>query len=146
MQINLNGSFDLVASLSNSLAFLTDPKKLNSCVSNLKEAKFIDDRTFETVFVVKIGPINGNFDAKCKIEPSPPDKITITIDGSGAASSMHLILSLKLSKKSDKLTNVDWNATAEINGIVSGLGDTVLRGISGSKIEEIINTLKSKVV
>lgn len=145
MKINLNGSFFLTASLSNSFAFLTDPKKLSGCVADLKEVKFTDDKTFETIVSIGIGPINGNFNAKCKIAPSPPDAITITIDGSGTASSMHLVLSLKLSKKTEKITNVTWNADTEISGLVSGLGETILRQLSSSKIEGIISALKTKV-
>ncbi len=146
MRINLNGSFDLTANLQSSFAFLTDPKKLSSCVSDLKEAKFLDSSTFETILTLRIGPVNGNFDAKCKIVPSPPASISITIDGSGTASSMHLLLSLKLSKKTEKITNVNWNADTDINGLVSGLGETILRELSNSKIQEIISALKTKIV
>ncbi len=146
MRINLNGSFDLTTNLSNSFAFLTDPKKLSSCVADLKEANFLDTTTFETILTLRIGPVNGNFDAKCKITPSPPDSISITIDGSGTASSMRLLLSLKLSKKTEKVTSVTWNADTEINGLISGLGETILRELSNSKIQEIISVMKTKVV
>ncbi len=146
MRINLSGSFDLTADLQNSFAFLTDPKKLSGCVAGLKEAKFLDDSTFETILTLRIGPVNGNFDAKCKIAQVPPDSITITINGSGTASSMNLVLSLKLSKKTEKATSVTWKADTEINGLVSGLGETILRELSNSKIQEIISALKMKVI
>ncbi len=145
MQINLNGTFDLNADLTKTFAFLTDPKKLSMCIQELKETKFIDDRNFETVLTIRIGPIPGNFSAKCNIDPTPPDTIKLTIEGSGTGSSMHLALSLKLTKKTEKITSVAWSASTEIGGIVSGLGETVLRELSSSKIEEIISAVRTKV-
>ena len=146
MKVNLNGSFDLNAGFAESFAFLTDPKKLSSCVSDLKETKFIDDHTFDVVLTVKLGPINGNFNAKCTVEPVPPDNVKIIIDGGGAGSKMRLMLSLKLEKKSDKLTSVNWEAQADITGLVSGLGENILKQLSSTKITDIINALKKRLV
>ncbi len=145
MKIDLNGSFDLGVGLSKSFAFLTDPRKLSTCVADLKQTKITGDHTFETVLGVKIGPVNGNFNARCDIEPSPPDTVSINIEGAGTASTMHLVLSLKLGKKTEKLTSVVWEATADITGLVSGLGETVLRQLSKSRIEEIIGALKKSI-
>jgi carbon monoxide dehydrogenase subunit G len=145
MKINLNGSFDIDSSLSNAFAFLTDPKRLSTCVSDLKETKFIDSHTFETSLIVKIGPINGNFYSKCNISSAAPDTVNIKIDGTGTASTMHLVISLKLNKKTENVTSVSWEANAEITGLVSGLGETILRELSNSKIAEIINALKNNI-
>ncbi len=146
MKINLNGSFDLNAGFAESFAFLADPKKLSSCVADIEGTKFIDDHTFDVILTVKLGPINGNFNAKCTVEPTPPDNIKIVIDGGGAGSKMRLALSLKLEKKSDKLTSVNWEAQADITGLVSGLGENMLRQLSSTKITDIINALKKRIV
>ena len=144
MEINLDGSFDLKSGLEDSFSFLTNLQELSACVPDLKEVKLLDKHNLEAVLVIKIGPINGNFNATCDLESSRPDAINLKIDGSGGASALHLTILIKLEKKAEKITTVGWNAKATISGLVSGLGETILRKVSDSKIQDIINNLNAR--
>ncbi len=145
MQLSLNGAFKLKSPLKKTFLFLADSKKLSTCIPNAQKTNLINNTAFTTRFSIGVGFIKGNFDVRCETVPKPPDLVSIIVDGSGAGSRMRVRLSIHLKDAKGKFTDVEWSADAEVGGIISGLGESMLKDISKSKIDEIIREFEKRI-
>ncbi len=142
MKMSLNGAFELKIPLDKTFKFLTDSDNISRCIPDSNDTNIVNKTVFNTSLNMGIGFIKGSFGVHCEIKPRPPNLVLLVIEGGGVGSKMKVQLNLQLTKKSQNLTSVSWTADAEMSGLISGVGENLLKNISGSRIEEIVKRLK----
>ncbi len=142
MKMSLSGAFELKIPLDKAFKFLTDSNNVSRCIPDSDNTKVVNKTVFSTSLNMGIGLIKGSFVVRCEIKPHLPNLIFLLIEGSGVGSKLKVGLSLELTKKSQTLTSVSWEADAEMSGLIGGVGENLLKNIGESKIEEIVKRLK----
>ena len=146
MKLNFNGSFELSVPIDKAFDFLTDPNSIGNCIPDLEELKVVDSKNFNVKIKVGIGFLKGSFDLKCSIpEGKRPSHSKFLVEGSGAGSKAKIEISFDLKKKSEGVTQMNWNADAELSGLISGIGEMLLRKINEAKVKEIFDKIKEKL-
>ena len=146
MKLNFNGSFELNVPIDKAFDFLIDPNSIGNCIPDLEDLKVIDSKNFNVKIKVGIGFLKGSFDLKCNIpEGKKPSHSKFLVEGSGAGSKAKIEISFDLKKKSEGVTQMDWNADAELSGLISGIGEMLLRKINEAKVKEIFDKIKEKL-
>lgn len=146
MKLNFNGSFELAVPVEKAFDFLTDPSSIRGCIPDVEKFEILDDKNFNARIKVGVGFVRGSFDVKCSIlESNRPSHSKFSIEGSGVPGKVKIQISFDLKEKSRDSTLVNWTADSELGGLITGLGETILRRTSESKVQEILNRIKEKL-
>jgi carbon monoxide dehydrogenase subunit G len=144
MRLDFNGRFTVNVSIDKTFAFLTNPESVSRCISDLEGFVPKDKSSFEAKIRVGVGPIHGVLNTQCSISDTrPPNSATLTIDGSGFGNKIRMEIKFTLASKSEQLTEVTWISTTEMKGIMTGLGEGMIRKLSQEKMEEVIERVKN---
>ena len=146
MKLNFNGLFELNVPVEKAFDTLTDPASISSCIPDLEKFEILDDKNFNAKVKAGIGFVRGSFDMKCSIlELSKPSHSKFSIEGSGIPGKVKIQLSFDLKEKATNSTVISWAADSELSGLITGLGETILRKTTEAKVQEILNKIKEKL-
>lgn len=144
MKVEFDGKMEIKAPLSVIMKYLTDVDFIGASVPDSQNFVKIDDDNFTMDIKVGVGFVSGVFEVKGSITEKTNDHMTYNFEGGGIGSTVRIVLSLDLSEKG-KATNIDWKSETELNGLVSGVNEAVLRSVSEKKIKEIVSKVKSNL-
>jgi len=146
MKLNFSGSFELNVSREKAFDFLTNPSSISDCIPDLEKFEIIDDKSFNAKIKVGVSFVKGTFDMKCSIsELDKPSHSKFLLEGSGMPGKVKTQLSFELTEKSKNSTLINWTADSELSGLITGLGETILKRTTEAKVQEILNRIKEKL-
>ena len=141
MKIDLSGTEHMAAGVSKSERFITDPESVSKCIPDSKEFQNTGEHAFSIKVEIGIGTLKGTFLINGIIE-SKGNSITYRLSGGGFGNKASILLYIKISGDETQ-TDLSWNANFDISGIISGLGQGIVKKVSEEKIAEIINNVKN---
>lgn len=144
MKLKFDGNVGLDKPPETVMAFLSDGSSIASCIPDSENFRKIDDKTFLINVKVGVGVVNGKFDAKYTVVEKNSNHITYKIEWSGVGSKVSILLTADVAGNGSG-SEMKWGADCEMSGIVTGVGENVLRGISNGYIKQIIDNVKKKV-
>lgn len=145
MQIKFGGVVDFDASIEKARAFLRDTEKVASCIPDSRGFARKDDTHFTVNVEMGIGAVKGILAMDCRLEELDDNKYAYTIEGSGAGSNIKVVLVLELSSKGASLAQLQWSSTSDIRGIMTGIGEPIIRRVSSEYIETIIANARQRL-
>jgi len=146
MKLSFSGSFEFNTPIEEAFDFLTEPASIGGCIPDLEKIEILDSKSFNAKIKVGVGFVRGSFDLKCNVlELNRPLHSKISIEGSGISGKIKTQISFDLQEKSSNSTQINWTADAEISGLITGLGETILRKTTEGKVQEILNKIKEKL-
>jgi len=146
MKLNFSGSFELNVPAERLFDFVTNPASIGSCIPDLEKLEILDNKNFNAKLKVGVGFVRGSFDLKCSIlELDKPSHSKFQIDGSGIPGKVKTQVSFDLKEKSKDSILINWTADSELSGLITGLGETILRRTTEAKVQEILNKIKEKL-
>jgi carbon monoxide dehydrogenase subunit G len=129
--------------------FLSDPRKVVTCVPGAKITEQIDDRTFKGAISVKVGPSVTDFKGEAQIVRLDPVAHEIELLGKGQDTRGRGSASLKLT---GTLRAMDGGGTevrtvAELNvaGILAQMGGRVMQEVSNIMFEQFTKNFREKL-
>ncbi len=146
MNLQWNGEEAIPVSKDRVWAFITDPKQLATCLPDVLETTFYDDRKFEATVQVALGPVRGKFKFKIALDPQADGShLNLRISGGGLGSAVDLNATAEIKDNGDATTTLDWNATATMRGPVANLGGRVIDAQSHKVIAQTFANVKTRV-
>ncbi len=136
MQLHLEGSNAIGTTRDRAYSLLTDPNFITRALPDSEDVRVIDGSTVEAKVKLRVAVVSASLRIKMTLErTSPPSSATLTAEGSGSGSSLRLKSVFTLS--GDSPTTMAWTADAEIQGVMAGIGSSLLKGFSTKKVAEI---------
>ena len=136
MQLHLDGSNAINAPREKVFSLLTDPAFLAKTLPDAEEVKVLGPDCLEAKVKLRVAVVSSTMKMKLKVgDKVPPEKATLTAEGSGSGSSLKIASVFNLSDGG--ATTMSWSADAEITGVMAGIGSTLLRGFATKKVAEI---------
>lgn len=136
MQLHLDGSTAIAAPRESVYRLLTSTQFLAKTLPEAEEVKVVDDNIVEAKLKVKVAVVSTTLKVRLTIaDRVPPTGATLLAEGSGSGSAMKVRSSFTLS--GDGPTNLAWSADADVSGVMSGLGSSLLKGFATKKVAEI---------
>ncbi|MGC1380874.1 MAG: carbon monoxide dehydrogenase subunit G [Candidatus Baltobacteraceae bacterium] len=146
MNLQWNGEERIPVPKERVWAFITDPKQLATCVPDVLETSFRDDRNFDATVQVALGPVRGKFKFKIEIDPQADGThLNLKISGSGLGSTVDLTAGAEIKDDGDATTTLDWNATAAMRGPVANIGGRVIDAQAHKVIAQTFANVKTRV-
>jgi uncharacterized protein len=127
MKLEYNGSEQVPLGKDAVWAFINDPEKVASCLPDVQEVTVHDDRHFDAVVSVGLGPVRGKFKFKISLEPQADgNRMNVRINGGGLGSVVDLLAGADLLDNGDSTTTLNWQGAATMRGPVATVGGRVL--------------------
>ena len=136
MQLHFDGSASVAANKQRVYSLLTDPNFVAKNLPEAEDARVIDASSLEARLKVRVAVVSSKLNVKMSIiEKEPHSKATLVADGSGSGSTVKIRSTFTL--EGDGETTMKWSADADINGVMAGIGSTLLKGYATKKVSEL---------
>lgn len=142
MEIDDSGKIALAAAPSAAMAFITDVDSVIACIPEVVASRRIDDRNFNLTVKVGLSLISGDFDMKCTVADKGKNYAVYKISGGGMGSTVNILLSLSVKARGKSKSELEWRYESSFGGIVSGVGDSIIRKVTEDYIGRIVKNLK----
>jgi uncharacterized protein len=144
MQLHLDGSNVINAKGDRVYSLLTDPNFIAKALPDAEDVRVIDGSSLEAKIKLRIAVVSSTLRMKMTIDrTSPLTEAMLVAEGSGSGSNMKITSVFNLSDGAP--TTMKWSADAEINGVMAGIGSTLLKGFATKKVGEIFTGITKAV-
>ena len=140
MKISFSGEEGIAATGSTVEEFLSNPEKIAACIPDSSDFQLLSESEFSIKVTVGVGGIHGTFAISGSVSKDS-NGFVYNLKGSGFGNKVSISLTATPSQ-SNGSTKLLWKADFEISGIISGLGEGIIRKVSEEKIGIIIGNVK----
>lgn len=145
MQMTFGEKVNVNAPISKVLDFAANIREISECIPDSEDFKQIDATKFTVKVRVNVGFFHGSFVINCTHVEQNEKHIVYDIEGRGIGGNVKVALTMDLRDIDGASTGITWNAKAEFSGIISGLSETVIKGLAKEKIDEIVANMRARV-
>jgi uncharacterized protein len=146
--MNYKGKVEINAAAADVWEFVLDVDKFASCMPGVEDLVRVDDRTFTGKMRAKVGPISGEFAFQAQIVDSEaPVRLTAHVEGTDSLtnSTMTSDITMNLAAAGEDKTELEYQATVNVEGRLAIIGDMVLRATGAQVIKEFFKRLRDQM-
>jgi uncharacterized protein len=142
MRLQYNGQEKIKADYDTVWKFINDPNKVSQCLPETEKVEIKDDKSFDALVKVGVGPVKGKFKFAVTLVPKPEEKkMMVKLRGGGLGTVIDLEAGADIKELEDKSTILDWNGQAEVRGPAATVGGRVL----DNKAKELISHVFAEI-
>ncbi len=120
---------------------LLDPKVLASVLPGCDRLELIGESEYEGQLRMRVGPVQGDFLGKVKLEKlSPPTSYEMTVDGRGAPGFVKAVAKISLAPEGDS-TRFTYDSDAQIGGKIASVGQRLIESSAKAIIKTSLDGL-----
>lgn len=149
MSVKIEKRFEVPEPVDKVWAFLSDPRKVVTCVPGAQIIEQVDERTYKGAIHVKVGPTVSDYKGQVEIVRSDPAAYEIEILGKGQDTRGKGSASMKMNGKLRQLENggTEVISVSEIGiaGILAQMGGRVINEVSNIMFTQFSNNFRQKL-
>jgi len=148
MAIKVEKTFRVEAPVEKVWAFLSDPRKVGTCVPGAEITEQVDEKTYKGAIKVKVGPSVTDFKGEVQILRLDNAAHEIEILGKGQDVRGKGSASMKMTGKlaaADSGTEVTSISELNIVGILAQMGARVITEVSNIMFEQFVNNFRRQL-
>ena len=143
--MRIEGTNTLPASVETVWKTINDPEALRRCTPGLQELKEIAPDTYQATLTIGIAAVKGTYAGTLAItDKRPPTHYKIALDGSGGAGFMKGEGIVDLEPEGGG-TLLKWVGDIQMGGLIAGVGQRMLGGISKMLIGQFFKCLEQRL-
>jgi len=143
--MKIEGEYLIPAPRGKVWATLNDPDVLARATPGLKSLTPTGPNTFDALIELAVGPVKGSYQGKVSItEQTPPEKMTLTIEGSGRAGTIKASGALTLVAQGSE-TKVLYVGDAQVTGVLMSVGHRLFGGVAKQLAGEFFKAIEREV-
>jgi carbon monoxide dehydrogenase subunit G len=124
---------------------LLDPTVLASVLPGCEKLDLVGENEYEGALNIKVGPVQGTFMGKVKLENiQPPDSYTMKVDGRGAPGFVKATGNLSLSPEGPQ-TVMTYDGDAQVGGRLASVGQRLMESSAKAIIKQSLDGLNASV-
>ena len=128
--MRISGTADLLAPPERVFEALNDPAVLAATIPGCEGLQQVSDDTYAMTVTAGVASIKGTYEGRVVLaDQQPPTSFTLRASGSGAPGSVDATVGVRLMAH-DGGTRVEYDADAVVGGMVGGVGQRMLSGVS----------------
>ncbi|HVA37296.1 MAG TPA: carbon monoxide dehydrogenase subunit G [Candidatus Dormibacteraeota bacterium] len=144
MKIEMNGVERVSVTPAQALAFVSDPKRVGTCMPDLENLQVSDERHFVATVRVGVGPVKGRLKMEVELtsDPSKPEELQMAAKGSGMGSGMNLNSRVRVTSAGDGASELHWTADAAVSGPLASVGGRLLEAQAKKTTERMFAAIR----
>jgi uncharacterized protein len=149
MQFKITKKFEVKKPVTPVWGFLSDPRRVATCVPGAQITEALDDRRYIGTVKVKVGPLVSSYRGELVIERLDPQNFEMELVGKGLDVKGKGSASMKLAGKLRALpqggTEVEGSSEISVTGVMAQFGSRVVEEISHQMFEQFTQSLKNNL-
>lgn len=124
--MHIEGTYEFESNRQLVWDMLLNPDVIGSVIPGSKGLEEIEPNKFHTALVVKVGPVNGKFEATINlVDINEPESYTLVVNGKGPAGHVTGEGAIRL-EETDTLTIMHYSGDAKVGGKIAAVGQRLL--------------------
>jgi hypothetical protein len=129
--MKVNGSAVLHADRQRVYDSLNDPTVLAGAIPGCQSLVPLGGDRYRMSVTAGVASIKGTYDGEVVLtDQQPPESFTLRAKGAGAPGTVDATCRVSLTTQPDGSTRLDYDADAVVGGVVGGVGQRMLQGVS----------------
>lgn len=149
MQVKITKKFEVKQPVTPVWGFLSDPKKVATCVPGAQITEALNDHRYIGTVSVRVGPVVTSYKGELIIERLDPEKLEIELVGKGLDVKGKGNASMKMVGRLRPLphgaTEVEGSSEINVTGLMAQFGSRVVEEISQQMFEQFTQSLRKNL-
>ena len=139
--MKLEGSHDIPAPRDRVWAAFLDPEVLRQAIPGCEKLEALGNDEYKATMKVGVAAVKGTFEGKVRLsDKKPPESYKLSVEGSGAPGFIRGETIITLSD-TDGGTRVGYTADVQVGGLIAGVGQRMLGGVSKMMADQFFNRM-----
>ena len=146
MKLDIGGEEKFEGGIDTLWSALNNPEVLKKCIPGCKDMIPQGGDQFKLILNLKVASVGGSFEGEIALkDKEPPKRCNISVAGSGSLGHGSGAATFALSAQNDIIV-MTYSGEGEIGGLVAGVGQRILRGVSKHLIKQFFVGLRREIV
>ncbi len=139
--MKLEGSYDVKAPRQKVWGAFLDPETLRKAIPGCEKLELIGNDEYKATLKIGVAAVKGTFEGKVRLlEKKPPESYRLAAEGSGGPGFVRADTLITLTDADDG-TRVSYSADVQIGGLIAGVGQRMLGGVSKMMADQFFNKM-----
>jgi carbon monoxide dehydrogenase subunit G len=139
--MKLEGSYDVKAPRQKVWEAFLDSETLRKAIPGCEKLELIGNDEYKATLKIGVAAVKGTFEGKVRLlEKKPPESYRLAADGSGGPGFVRADTLITLTD-TDGGTRVSYSADVQIGGLIAGVGQRMLGGVSKMMADQFFNKM-----
>jgi carbon monoxide dehydrogenase subunit G len=139
--MKLEGSYDVKAPRQKVWEAFLDPETLRKAIPGCEKLELIGNDEYKATLKIGVAAVKGTFEGKVRLlEKKPPESYRLAAEGSGGPGFIRADTLITLTD-ADGGTRVSYSADVQIGGLIAGVGQRMLGGVSKMMADQFFNKM-----
>jgi len=139
--MKLEGSYDVKAPRQKVWGAFLDPETLRKAIPGCEKLELIGNDEYKATLKIGVAAVKGTFEGKVRLlEKKPPESYRLAAEGSGGPGFVRADTLITLTD-TDGGTRVSYSADVQIGGLIAGVGQRMLGGVSKMMADQFFNRM-----
>src|SRR5437899_5815023 len=139
--MKLEGSYEVKAPREKVWNAFLDPATLQKAIPGCEKLELIGPDEYKATLKVGVGAVKGTFEVKLRLlDKKPPESYRLAAEGSGGPGFVRADTVITLTDI-ECGTRVYYSAEVQIGGLIAGVGQRMLGGVSKMMADQFFNKM-----
>jgi carbon monoxide dehydrogenase subunit G len=143
--MKLEGSYDIPAPRDRVWAAFLDPAQLRQAIPGCEALDAVGNDEYKATMKVGVAAVKGTFEGKVRLsDKKPTESYKLHVEGSGAPGFIRGETLISLTD-AEGGTRVSFSADVQVGGLIAGVGQRMLGGVSKMMADQFFNRMSQLV-
>jgi uncharacterized protein len=143
--MKLEGSYEVKAPRQKVWSAFLDPETLRKAIPGCEKLEMIGPDEYKATLKIGVAAVKGTFEGKVRLlDKKPSDSYRLAAEGSGGPGFVRADTLISLADI-DGGTRVSYSADVQVGGLIAGVGQRMLGGVSKMMADQFFNRMSEQL-
>ena len=143
--MKLEGSYEVKAPREKVWSAFLDPETLRKAIPGCEKLEMIGPDEYKATLKIGVAAVKGTFEGKVRLlDKKPSGSYRLAADGSGGPGFVRADTLISLADI-DGGTRVTYSADVQVGGLIAGVGQRMLGGVSKMMADQFFNRMSEQL-
>jgi carbon monoxide dehydrogenase subunit G len=143
--MKLEGSYEVKAPRQKVWSAFLDPEMLRKAIPGCEKLELTGPDEYKATLKIGVAAVKGTFEGKVRLaDKKPPESYRLSAEGSGGPGFVRSDTVITLSDI-DGGTRVSYSADVQVGGLIAGVGQRMLGGVSKMMADQFFNRMSEQL-
>jgi uncharacterized protein len=139
--MKLEGSYEVKAPRQKVWGAFLDPEMLRKAIPGCEKLELTGPDEYKATLKIGVAAVKGTFEGKVRLsDKKPPESYRLSAEGSGGPGFVRSDTLISLADI-DGGTRVSYSADVQVGGLIAGVGQRMLGGVSKMMADQFFNRM-----
>jgi carbon monoxide dehydrogenase subunit G len=140
--MKLEGSYDIPVPKQKVWEAFLEPATLRQAIPGCEKLEQVGEGEYKATMKIGVAAVKGTFEGKVRLSDlKPPESYRMAVEGSGGPGFVRGDTVITLSD-ADAGTKVSYSADVQVGGLIAGVGQRMLGGVSKMMADQFFNKMR----